>query len=645
MSEKKYRRLYGFLILLILFFPGFLRPETIKLKITVDNAGLKETPEIGGKTLARIPLNTILDAEEKIGEWYKAAYSKEGVQINGYIHEMLVQVTEGETGTAPAEKPQAELLAEIEVQIESSRKLIREEKRFDEAINRLHPLIARVFNVVDIRRRKQMAADVYLWIGLAYAGKQEVFQALQEFKNMFEVDRMLAKEITRNIYDPEVTLLITQAEKEFLGIITDYSLQVTTEPKEAVIRINGKEVGLSPEVIRTAVPKIILDIEKKGYAPVREEIFLTEPSTEKTYVLERLGRTLELKTKPEGAVVFINGESIQEKTNCALPFIPFGSHVIRLVKKDYAVWEKEIEIPEEEGPFILDVVLSPARYQSIKTIGDPERKFIKEPAGVAVDRENNLYVVDESGMKLKKFNNEGRILTKWGDYGKEFKRIKSPGGVAVDSLGNVYVTDVKNHCVLKFNNEGQYMTMWGEEGDGEKEFSSPLGITVDGNDDIFIVDSGNKRVVKYSHQGDLRKAWRKDGQISGTFIMPVAVTVNKNNEIIVLDKARVHKFSASGDFITSWGKSGTGQGELRGASGIFIDDSGSVYIADTLNQRVQKWDENGGFIIAWGESGTGEGRMRHPSGVAVDSRGYVFVAEKENHRIQVFRPGSGKPDK
>ncbi|MBN1270976.1 MAG: PEGA domain-containing protein [Candidatus Aminicenantes bacterium] len=607
---------------------------------------MKETPEISGKTLARIPLNTFLDATEKMGEWYKVAYRQEGVQVNGFIHEMLVQETTEDSVAAIAEKPQAELTAEIDVQVENSRRLIREDKEYDRAIDIMRPLIARVFNVVDLRRRKEMAADIYLWIGLAYAGKQDVFKALQEFKSMFEVDQELAKEITRNIYDPEVTLLINQAEKEFLGIITEYSIQITTEPKEAVIWVNGKEIGRSPEVFTTAVPKLNIKIEKEGFAPVEKEIFLTEPSTDKFFKLEQLGRTLEIISKPEGSLVFVDEKNMQKETNCTIPFITFGPHQIRLFKKNYVVWEQKIEIPEAEEPYILDVSLVPVKYTSVKTLGDPDRKFIEEPAGVAVDAENNIYVVDDSNMKVKKFDEQGLIQSKWGDYGKEFKRIKSPAGVAVDSQGNVYVTDMKNHCVLKFNKDGEFMTVWGEEGTRETDFYTPLGIAVDANDDVFVVDSGNRRIVKYSSQGDLRKAWRKGGQITGNFISPKGVAVNKENEIFVLDRGRVHKFSPDGDFITSWGKSGTGQGEIRGALGIFIDDSEGVYIADTLNQRIQKFDKDGKFIISWGNSGTGQGQMRYPSGVAVDSRGYVFVSEKENNRIQVFGPEQGnEPDK
>ena len=62
------------------------------MKVIVDNAPIKTIPEIDGKTTARVPLATVLDIEEKLGEWFKVYMEIEGVQISGFIHEMLVEV-------------------------------------------------------------------------------------------------------------------------------------------------------------------------------------------------------------------------------------------------------------------------------------------------------------------------------------------------------------------------------------------------------------------------------------------------------------------------------------------------------------------------------------------------------------------------
>ena len=76
-------------------------------------------------------------------------------------------------------------------------------------------------------------------------------------------------------------------------------------------------------------------------------------------------------------------------------------------------------------------------------------------------------------------------------------------------------------------------------------------------------------------------------------------------------------------------------------SGVAVDSSGNVYVADTGNNRIQKFDSSGGFIAKWGSSGSGDGQFSYPSGVAVDSSGNVYVADTSNQRIQKFNSSGG----
>ena len=84
----------------------------------------------------------------KEGEWYKVYIEKEGLQITGYIHEMVVEVVQEEElteqGDVPAEEEgsQAKLMAEIEIRMEENRTLIRQEKDIEKR-NILYPLHGR----------------------------------------------------------------------------------------------------------------------------------------------------------------------------------------------------------------------------------------------------------------------------------------------------------------------------------------------------------------------------------------------------------------------------------------------------------------------------------------------------------------------
>jgi DNA-binding beta-propeller fold protein YncE len=126
----------------------------------------------------------------------------------------------------------------------------------------------------------------------------------------------------------------------------------------------------------------------------------------------------------------------------------------------------------------------------------------------------------------------------------------------------------------------------GEPGNGPYSYNSPADVVVADNGDFFIADGhvndGNNRVMKYS----------KDGT-----------------------------------FIKSWGKTGYGPGEFRELHGIAIDNQGRVFVADRWNNRIQFFTQEGEFLGMWTQFG-------RPSGIFFDDKGQVFVADSESDNEQ-----------
>ena len=645
------RKKTGFHFLFIAFFVLFLLlpkllPALIKVRVIVSDAQVKATPEIGGQNLARIALNTILDAEEKEGSWYKVYLENQGVQLSGYIHELLVEIymESDQPGGAtsidtPGDIPQAQRIAEIELKIEENKSLIRQERDLVQTIETLRPLIPKVFRVTDVQRQRRIAAEIYLWIGLAYAGQGDAFSALKEFKNMFEVDYDFAMEITRNIIDPEVIQLIQNAENEYKGFNTEYSLEINTDPKEATIKIDGEEIGLSPEVYSSPLPKFVLEIELNGYEPIKEEIFLSQPTSRREFVLERSGISIQVNSEPTGASVYVDEQDTELVTNCEIPFVAFGRHKVFIIKANYAPYEDLIELSEGQDPVQIDVVLTPNRYGFRRKWGSPSSQLFTQPTGIALDSQNNFYVIDNTEISVKKFDAQGKILSAWGDSGREFRRVKSPAGIAIDSKGIVYITDLRTNSLSIFNRSGVYVTRWDRTTDGGKLFEVPLGVAVDSLDDIYVADSGNHRIVKFASNGAIKNIWGAQGQRDGEFTSPAGIAVNRNNEVYVVDRSRVQKFSSEGQFLGAFGQPGQADGQFDRPSDIFVDSMDHLYVADSGNNRIQKFDPDGNFIARWGVSGEADVQLNFPVGVVVDSRGSVYVVEKNNRRFQEFGIG------
>ena len=567
---------------------------------------------------------------------------REGTQITGYIHELLVEeITEAEAQQALAPsgnvKAQADIIAEIEKRIEEDKRLIRQVNEPDKVVDDLAPLIAKAFTIDDRSEQKRIACELFFWIGLASAKKGDSYAALKNFRSMFDVDYALGKDVTKNVAEPSISNLIDQAERITKGLLVDYSLQITTKPKEAELKINGKSIGLSPFIYRSTVPQVSLNIEKPGYRPVKDEIFLSETTTAKEYTLDSLGRNVSLRTLPPGARVFVDGKDTGRLTDCELPYLPYGNRTIRLVRDHYAPWEGIMEILEGEGPLSLSGTLTVNSYVFAEKNGGPDLSFFKLPRAITFDKDGSYYVVDESDVKIKKFNAEGRFLAAWGGAGREARVLKMPAGIAVDAAGNIYVTDTKACCVAKFDQTGRFLKKWGSEGSNPNELSRPAGIAIDAAGDLYVADMNNGRIVKFSSDGIVKKTWGKQGVRTGEFVYPSAVAVNRKNEVIVVDLSRVQIFTLEGDPTGSWGKVGSGEGEFKTPQGVFVDDFDSIYVADTGNNRVLKFDPNGRLICQWGGPGAADGQMMAPVGIAANAKGSIFVVEKDNSRFQTFR--------
>ena len=83
------------------------------------------------------------------------------------------------------------------------------------------------------------------------------------------------------------------------------------------------------------------------------------------------------------------------------------------------------------------------------------------PADVAVDSNNNIFVTDSSNNRVQKLNQDGNYLMKFGTFGSGNGQFKAPIDLAIDPANNVYVSDSDNNRIQVFNNNGTvYYSIW-----------------------------------------------------------------------------------------------------------------------------------------------------------------------------------------
>jgi DNA-binding beta-propeller fold protein YncE len=125
------------------------------------------------------------------------------------------------------------------------------------------------------------------------------------------------------------------------------------------------------------------------------------------------------------------------------------------------------------------------------------------------------------------------------------------------------------------------------------------------------------------------------GSTEGKLNQPRGIWVDEEGMIYVADTKnhRWQKFDQRGNCLITVGREGKEPTEFKEPMGIAVDGEGNIYVADTWNHRIQKFDREGNFIKLWPG---GEGGFWAPKGMAFDSQGYLYVVDTGRHRVQKF---------
>ena len=205
------------------------------------------------------------------------------------------------------------------------------------------------------------------------------------------------------------------------------------------------------------------------------------------------------------------------------------------------------------------------------------------PVGVAYDPERELLYISDSGLnKVFVVDDQGDFLgLRQPDEG--FSR---PAGMALDSQGRLYVVDVLKGRIEMFSPEGVHLG--GMEG-GAGELNRPSNVAVDQNGRVYVTDSLNFRVVVFGADRKILATFGKIGDRPGYFARPRGIAVDSQGHIYVSDAAfdNVQIFDLTGNLLLYFGGYGKSPGKLNLPAGLFFDRDDRLYVADTYNRRVQ----------------------------------------------------------
>ncbi|MFN4261801.1 MAG: peptidyl-alpha-hydroxyglycine alpha-amidating lyase family protein [Gemmataceae bacterium] len=208
-------------------------------------------------------------------------------------------------------------------------------------------------------------------------------------------------------------------------------------------------------------------------------------------------------------------------------------------------------------------------------------------------------------------------------------------GVAVDSQDQLYVLNRGGHQpVMVFDRAGNFIKMW-----GAGQFVRPHGIFIGPDDSVYLTDDRDHTVRKYSPDGELLMTLgtRGCGSDSGVvnadyrtiqrpappFNLPTNLAIAPKGLLYVSDgygNCCIHKFAADGKLLLSWGEPGDGPGQFQIPHGIGVDSVGIVVVADRENSRLQWFTPDGEYIDEWTD-------VARPCDVIFDEDDNIYVAE------------------
>ena len=174
--------------------------------------------------------------------------------------------------------------------------------------------------------------------------------------------------------------------------------------------------------------------------------------------------------------------------------------------------------------------------------------------------------------------------------------------VAVDEDDNVYCFNRGEHPMIVFDREGNFLRSWGED-----IFTRAHAVHVGPDGTLWCTDDGDHTVRQVTLEGKVLLTIGRPGEpapfMSGEPFNRCTHTAHSpEGDLYVTDgygNGRVHKFSADGKLLFSWGEPGTDPGKFNIPHNICCDADGWVYVADRENHRVQVFDGNGKFETQW----------------------------------------------
>ena len=265
----------------------------------------------------------------------------------------------------------------------------------------------------------------------------------------------------------------------------------------------------------------------------------------------------------------------------------------------------------------------------------PLPNHIIEPMGIAVsDDGNTLYVSDTALQQVLIFNFAQKTFS-------TFDGFAHPLGLALDGQQNLYVVDQVKRGVSVRDPSGKEIRFI-----TDKSLIRPTGIALDRTrGKFYVVDTANVKVDEHNV-----KVFSLDGALlghvgsgygpqEGGLMYATYCALDAEGNLYVGDTVnnRVEVFDPNGKYLRTVGSGGDTPGHFGRAKGVAIDTLGDLYVVDSAWSNVQIFNRNGQPLMFFADRGPMPGLLRNPTAIAIDKNNHIYVGDLIDHRVEEYQ--------
>jgi len=250
----------------------------------------------------------------------------------------------------------------------------------------------------------------------------------------------------------------------------------------------------------------------------------------------------------------------------------------------------------------------------VREIGEGLYGFVFAHA-VRVDKDDNIWAVDEGSNMVIKFNPAGQVVMLLGRRPESVEGLeRTPAGnapvppaqsylfnrptdVAWDAAGNIFVSDgYGNSRVVKYDKNGRFITSVGTKGSGPGQLNLPHSIATDAKGYVYVGDRSNRRIQVFDNDLTFKAIYDNVGAPWALCVTPGPhqylyssnSNPDNNNAEIAAVTGDIYKMELDGTVVGKFGKAGKQLGSFTTVHEIDCRNENELLVSEITGWRVQK---------------------------------------------------------